>query len=46
VLLSLALRARAGDPRASLEAIAKDGVEAICGAKRISRIEARPGEPR
>jgi AcrR family transcriptional regulator len=31
-LHSMALRARAGDPRASLEAIAKAGVDAICGA--------------
>jgi AcrR family transcriptional regulator len=31
VLHSLALRSRAGDPRASLEAIAAAGVAAICG---------------
>ena len=35
VLHSLALRSRAGDPRATLEAIAAAGVDAICaGAKR------------
>lgn len=37
VLHSLALRSRAGDGRAALEAIAKAGVDAICPAPRLTR---------
>jgi AcrR family transcriptional regulator len=37
ILHSLALRARAGDGRAALEAIAKAGIDAICPAPRPTR---------